>query len=49
MLYEQEKRREEEEAEALLNLQRAQETAHAKIARELCNEVKEFLFICVLI
>ncbi|XP_076916558.1 transcription factor GTE6-like [Bidens hawaiensis] len=37
---EDEKRREEEEADALLSLQRAQEAAHAKMARDLSNEVK---------
>ncbi|GJW67305.1 transcription factor GTE6-like protein [Tanacetum coccineum] len=36
---EEEKRQEEEEAEALSNIQRAQEAAHAKIARDLRNEV----------
>lgn len=40
MLFEQEKRREEEEAEAQSNIQRAQEAAHAKLARDLSNEVK---------
>ncbi|KAI3751462.1 hypothetical protein L2E82_22549 [Cichorium intybus] len=38
---EEEKRREEEEAEAQLNLQRAQEAAHAKMARDLSNELYE--------
>ncbi|XP_076925034.1 transcription factor GTE1-like [Bidens hawaiensis] len=38
---EDEKRREEEEAEALLSLQRAQEAAHAKMARDLSNELYE--------
>lgn len=40
-IYFQEKRREEEEAEVQLNMQLAQEAAHAKLARDLCNEVKE--------
>lgn len=35
----QEKRREEEEAEAQLDMQLAQEAAHAKMAREISNEV----------
>lgn len=35
----QEKRREEEEKEAKLRMQLAQEAAHAKIARGLHNEV----------
>ncbi|KAJ8557172.1 hypothetical protein K7X08_002797 [Anisodus acutangulus] len=38
---EEEKRREEEEAEAQLNMQLAHEAAHAKIARDLCNELYE--------
>lgn len=38
---EEEKRREEEEAEAQLNMQRAQEAAHAKMARDLSNELYE--------
>ncbi|XP_025888567.1 transcription factor GTE6-like isoform X4 [Solanum lycopersicum] len=38
---EEEKRREEEEAEAQLNMQFAQESAHAKLARDLCNELYE--------
>lgn len=38
---EEEKRREEEEAEAQLNMQLAQESAHAKLARDLCNELYE--------
>lgn len=38
---EEQKRREEEEAEAQLNMQLAQEAAHAKIARDLCNELYE--------
>ncbi|GJW67306.1 transcription factor GTE6-like protein [Tanacetum coccineum] len=38
---EEEKRQEEEEAEALSNIQRAQEAAHAKIARDLRNELYE--------
>ncbi|XP_060183776.1 transcription factor GTE6 isoform X1 [Lycium barbarum] len=38
---EEEKRREEEEAEAQLNMQLAQEAVHAKIARDLCNELYE--------
>ena len=37
MLFEQKKKR--EEAEALCNIQRAKEVAHAKIARDLSNEV----------
>lgn len=41
----QEKRREEEEAEAQLNMQFAQESAHAKLARDLCNEVKSNLLL----
>ncbi|KAJ0650779.1 putative chromatin remodeler Bromodomain family [Helianthus annuus] len=36
---EEEKRREEEEAEAQLSIQRSQEAAHAKMARDLSNEV----------
>ncbi|XP_009611079.1 transcription factor GTE6-like isoform X1 [Nicotiana tomentosiformis] len=36
-----EKRREEEEAEVQLNMQLAQEAAHAKLARDLCNELYE--------
>jgi hypothetical protein len=35
----QEKRREDEEAEAQLDMQLAQEAAHAKMARDLSNEV----------
>ncbi|KAK4356022.1 hypothetical protein RND71_024993 [Anisodus tanguticus] len=38
---EEEKRREEEEAEAQLNMQLAQEASHAKITRDLCNELYE--------
>ncbi|KAI3761780.1 hypothetical protein L1987_52202 [Smallanthus sonchifolius] len=38
---EEEKRREEEEAEAQLSMQRAQEAAHAKMARDLSNELYE--------
>lgn len=38
---EEEKRREEEEAEAQSNIQRAQEAAHAKLARDLSNELYE--------
>lgn len=38
-MYLQEKRREEEEAEAQLDMQLAQEAAHAKMARDLSNEV----------
>ncbi|KAK1432050.1 hypothetical protein QVD17_08939 [Tagetes erecta] len=38
---EEEKRREDEEAEAQLSMQRAQETAHAKLARDLSNELYE--------
>ncbi|KAJ9545427.1 hypothetical protein OSB04_025134 [Centaurea solstitialis] len=38
---EEEKRREEEEAEAQLSIQRAQEAAHAKMARDLSNELYE--------
>ncbi|KAK4366593.1 hypothetical protein RND71_014473 [Anisodus tanguticus] len=38
---EEEKRREEEEEDAQLNMQLAQEAAHAKIARDLCNELYE--------
>lgn len=44
-MYEQEKRREEEEAEAQLNMLRAQEAAHAKMARDLSNEVKLLSFL----
>lgn len=44
-IYFQEKRREEEEAEVQLNMQLAQEAAHAKLARDLCNEVKENLLL----
>uniref|UniRef100_A0A6N2LT09 Bromo domain-containing protein n=1 Tax=Salix viminalis TaxID=40686 RepID=A0A6N2LT09_SALVM len=40
-LYPQEKRREEEEAEAQLDMQLAQEASHAKMARDLCNELYE--------
>ncbi|KAF3683880.1 putative DNA-directed RNA polymerase I subunit RPA2-like isoform X1 [Capsicum annuum] len=36
-----EKRREEEEAEAQLSMQLALEAAHAKMARDLCNELYE--------
>lgn len=39
MVYLQEKRREEEEAEARSNMQLAQLAAHAKIAKDLSNEV----------
>ncbi|KAA8539344.1 hypothetical protein F0562_026036 [Nyssa sinensis] len=39
--YYEEKRREEEEAEAQLNLQLAQEAAHSKVARDLSNELYE--------
>jgi len=35
----QEKRREDEEAEALLDMQLAQEAAQAKMARDISNEV----------
>lgn len=38
---EEKKRREEEEAEAQRNMQLAQEAAHGKIARDLCNELYE--------
>ncbi|KAM3222441.1 transcription factor GTE6 isoform X2 [Capsicum chacoense] len=38
---EEEKRREEEEAEAQLSMQLALEAAHAKMARDLCNELYE--------
>lgn len=38
-MYLQEKRREEEEAEAQLDMQLAQEAAQAKMARDLSNEV----------
>lgn len=38
-MYLQEKRREDEEAEAQLDMQLAQEAAHAKMARDLSNEV----------
>lgn len=38
-MYLQEKRREEEEAETQLDMQLAQEAAHAKMAREISNEV----------
>lgn len=38
-MYPQEKRREMEEAEAQLDMQLAQEAVHAKMARELSNEV----------
>ncbi|CAN4115274.1 unnamed protein product [Withania somnifera] len=38
---EEKRRREEEEAEAQQNMQLAQEAAHAKIARDLCNELYE--------
>ncbi|XP_018837362.2 transcription factor GTE6-like [Juglans regia] len=38
---EEEKRREEEEAEAQFNMQLAQEAAHAKMARDLSNELYE--------
>ncbi|KAL6980391.1 hypothetical protein U1Q18_022033 [Sarracenia purpurea var. burkii] len=38
---EEEKRREEEEAETQLNIQLAQESAHAKMARDLSNELYE--------
>lgn len=38
-MYPQERRREEEEAEAQLDMQLAQEAAHAKMARDLSNEV----------
>ncbi|KAL8251748.1 hypothetical protein R6Q59_035441 [Mikania micrantha] len=38
---EEEKRREEEEAEAQLSMQRAQEAAHAKLAKDLSNELYE--------
>ncbi|KAJ6727198.1 TRANSCRIPTION FACTOR GTE6-RELATED [Salix purpurea] len=38
---EEEKRREEEEAEAQLDMQLAQEASHAKMARDLCNELYE--------
>ncbi|XP_024971771.1 transcription factor GTE6-like [Cynara cardunculus var. scolymus] len=38
---EEEKRRGEEEAEAQLNMQRVQEAAHAKMARDLSNELYE--------
>ncbi|KAI7756090.1 hypothetical protein M8C21_030967 [Ambrosia artemisiifolia] len=38
---EEEKRREEEEAEAQLSMQRTQEAAHAKMARDLSNELYE--------
>lgn len=39
VIYLQEKRLEEEEAEAQLNMQLAEEAAHAKMARDLSNEV----------
>lgn len=39
MVYLQEKRREEEEGEARSNMQLAQLAAHAKIAKDLSNEV----------
>lgn len=39
VMYLQEKRREEEEAETQLDMQLAQEAAHAKMAREISNEV----------
>lgn len=35
----QDKRREEEEAEAQLDMHLAQEAAHAKMARDISNEV----------
>lgn len=38
----QEKRRKEEEAEAQIDMQLAQEAAHAKMARDLSDEVVEF-------
>ncbi|KAK9070498.1 hypothetical protein SSX86_010900 [Deinandra increscens subsp. villosa] len=38
---EEEKRREEEKAEAQLSMQRAQEAAHGKMARDLSNELYE--------
>lgn len=38
-LYLQEERRKAEEAEAQLNMQLAQEAAHAKMARDISNEV----------
>ncbi|KAL0358672.1 UNVERIFIED_CONTAM: Transcription factor GTE1 [Sesamum angustifolium] len=38
-IFRQEKRREEEEAEAQTNMQLAQEAAHAKLAREINNEL----------
>lgn len=37
----QEKRRKEEEAEAQIDMQLAQEAAHAKMARDLSDEVVE--------
>lgn len=37
--YMQDKRREEEEAEAQLDMHLAQEAAHAKMARDISNEV----------
>lgn len=41
-LYVQEKRREEEEAEAQINIHLVQEAAHAKLAKDLNNEVWDF-------
>lgn len=38
---EEEKKRKEEEAEAQFEIQLAQEATHAKIARDLCNEIDE--------
>lgn len=38
----QEKRREDEEIQAQLDMQLAQEAAHAKIARDISNEVLQY-------
>ena len=39
VMYLQEKRREEEEAETQLDMQLAHEAVHAKMARDISNEV----------
>lgn len=46
-MFMQEKRRDDEEADAKSNMQLAQQVAHAKIARDLSNEVQE-LFVLLL-
>ncbi|PWA47030.1 Enolase domain-containing protein [Artemisia annua] len=44
-----EKKREEEEAKALCNIQRAEEAAHGKLARDLRNENSKWKAVCNLI